>query len=189
MKNVLLLFTLFLLVSCGSDNVKHPAPSANPDAHAGHNHAPGEHGHDHDHSGHAHAQDNPNIVTNPDGSVHVKGDITAFLVGTWAIEYALVGSTPKVDSRYKGAWIEMEPDFNFTTGIYDQVTNKGTYKFVDEPERLLSFDFEKEEKLLPSEAIVQGYAIGLVLKGNTPMEGKRSQIKIKQTSKRPTKPN
>lgn len=190
MKNSLILFALFLLVSCGSDKVKHPAPSANPDAHAGHNHAPGEHaGHDHDHAGHAHAEDNPNIVTNPDGTVHVKGDITAFLVGIWEVQYALIGATPKVDSRYKGAWIDMKADFSFTTGIYDQVTNKGTYKFVDEPKRLLTLNYEKEEKIMPSEVEVKGYAVGLVLLGKTPMEGQNSQIKIRQTSQRPTKPN
>ena len=193
MKNILLLFILLFLVSCGSEKVKHPAPSASPDAHAGHNHAPGDHaGHNHapgDHAGHNHAQDNPNIVTNPDGSVHVKGDITAFLVGIWEIQYALIGATPKVDSRYKGAWIDMKPDFSFTTGIYDKVTNNGTYKFVDEPKRLLTFDFEKEEKLLPAESEVQGYGVGLVLLGKTPMEGKNSQIKIGQTSKKPSRAN
>ena len=115
--------------------------------------------------------------------------MTAFLVGTWEIEYALIGSTPKVDSRYKGAWIEMQPDFSFTTGIYDTETNKGTYKFESEPKRILTFNFEKEEKLLPTDAEVQGYAIGLVLLGKTPMEGKNSQIKIGQTSKRPTRAN
>ncbi len=188
MKNILLLFSLLLLVSCGSDKVKHPAPSASPDAHAGHNHAPGEHA-GHDHAGHDHAEENPNIVTNPDGSVHVKGDITAFLVGIWEVQYALIGATPKVDSRYKGAWIDMKPDFSFTTGIYDQVTNKGTYKFVDEPKRLLTLDYEKKEKIMPSEVEVKGYAIGLVLLGKTPMGGQNSQLKIRQTSKRPTNPN
>ncbi len=183
MKNILLLFALFLLVSCGTDKVKHPAPSANPDAHAGHDHGSG------DHAGHDHASDNPNIITNPDGSVHVKGDVTAFLVGLWEIEYALIGAKPKIDERYKGAWIDMKPDFSFTSGTYDTQTNKGTYTFQDEPDRLLTFNFEKEEKILPTESKVQGFAIGLVLLGKTPMEGKNSQIKISQTSKKPTRAN
>jgi len=183
MKNILLFLTLLLLVGCGSEKVKNPAPSANPDAHAGHDHA------GHDHAGHDHAADNPNITTNSDGSVHVKGDMTAFLVGLWEVEYAIVGSTPKVDARYQGAWIQMNGDFTFTTGIYDQQTNKGTYSFQSEPERLLRFKYEKEEKLLPSEAKVQGYAVQLVLLGETPMEGKQSQIKIGQTSKKPVRTN
>lgn len=178
MKNIIFLFFLLLLASCGSDKVKHPAPSANPDAHAGH-----------DHAGHDHASDNSNVVTNPDGTVHVKGDMTAFLVGIWEVQYALIGSTPKIDARYKGAWIEMNGDFTFTTGIYDKETNKGTYKFQAEPDRLLSFEFEKEEKLLPSEAKVQGYAVQLVLLGETPMDGKQSQIKIGQTARKPIKTN
>ncbi len=180
MKNILFLLSLLFLISCGSDKVKNPAPSANPDAHAGHDHGADPHNH---------ATDNPNIVTNPDGTVHVKGDMTAFLVGLWEVEYALVGSTPKVDNRYKGAWIEMKPDFTFTTGIYDQQTNKGTYKFQSEPTRMLRFSYDKEEKLLPTEAKVQGYAVQLVLSGETPMDGKQSQIKIGQTSKKPSRTN
>lgn len=183
MKNLIFLFFLLITASCGSDKVKHPAPSANPDAHADHDHA------DHDHAGHDHAADNSNIVTNPDGTVHVKGDVTAFLVGLWEIEYALVGSTPKVDTRYKGAWIDMKGDFTFTTGIYDKVTNKGTYKYQAEPVRLLNFSFEKEEKILPSEAKVQGQGMQMVLLGETPMDGKQSQIKLGQTSKKPTRSN
>ncbi len=184
MKNILFLFTLLLLFGCGADKVKHPAPSANPDAHAGHNHAAG------DHAGHDHATDkpNPHIITNPDGTVHVKGDMTAFLVGLWEVDYAIVGAATKVDSRYKGAWIDMKRDFSFTSGIYDQQTNSGTYKYQSEPVRLLNFTFDKEEKLLPSEAKVQGYAIKLVLLGKTPMEGKNSQIKIGQTSAKPSRP-
>lgn len=181
MKNILLLFTLLLLVSCGPEKVKHPAPSANPDAHAGHDHGAG------DHAGHDHGDGNEHIVTNPDGTVHVKSDMTAFLVGIWEVQYALVGSSQKIDPRYKGAWIEMKGDFTFTTGIYDQETNKGTYKFQPEPDRLLTFSFDKEEKLLPAEAKIQGYAVQLVLNGNTPMEGKQSQIKIGQTSKKPAR--
>ena len=107
MKNITLLLSLFFLVSCGPEKVKHPAPSSKPDAHAGHDHSGHDHsGHDHsghDHSGHDHKADNPNIVTNPDGSVHVKGDVSAFLVGLWEVEYALIGATPKIDDRYKGA--------------------------------------------------------------------------------------
>jgi len=92
MKNIFLLFSLLLLISCGSDRVKHPAPSANPDAHAGHNHG----------------ADDSNITTNSDGTVHVKGDMTAFLVGLWEVEYAIIGTVTKIDARYKGAWIEMK---------------------------------------------------------------------------------
>ena len=198
MKNITLLLSLFFLFSCGPEKVKHPAPTANPDAHAGHDHTGHDHtghdhaGHDHakgDHSAHNHESDNPNIVTNPDGTVHVKGDPTAFLVGLWEVEYALIGATPKIDDRYKGAWIEMNGDFTFTSGIYDKQTNQGTYKFQSEPNRLLSFTFDKEEKILPAEAKVQGYAVSLVLLGETPMDNKQSQIKIGQTSKKPSRRN
>ncbi len=128
-------------------------------------------------------------MTNPDGTVHVKGDITAFLVGLWEIEYALIGATPKIDARYKGAWVDMKGDFSFTTGIYDKETNKGTYKYQAEPERVLSFSFEKEEKILPTKAKVQGEGMQMVLLGETPMAGKQSQIKMGQTSKKPTRSN
>jgi len=178
MKNTLLLLSLLFLIGCGSDKVKNPAPSATPDAHAGH-----------DHAGHDHAADNPNIVSNPDGTVHVKGDVTAFLAGLWEVQYAIVGAVAKVDARYKGVWIEMKPDFTFTTGIYDQQTNQGTYKFQSEPNRLLSFSFDKEEKLLPTEVKVVGFSTELVLMGVTPMEGKNSQLKIGQTSKKPSRTN
>ena len=183
MKNIALMLSLLFLISCGPDKVKHPAPSSSPDAHAGHNHA------EDDHSGHDHQADNPNIVTNPDGSVHVKGDPSAFLVGLWEVEYALIGATPKVDARYKGAWIEMNGDFTFTTGIYDQQTNQGTYKFQTEPERTINFSFQKDEKIMPSKAKVQGYAVQLVFVGETPMDNKQSHIKIGQTSKKPSRSN
>ncbi len=173
MKNIFLMVSLLFLIGCGSDKVKNPAPSANPDAHAGHDHG----------------QENANIVTNADGTVHVKGDKTAFLVGIWEVEYALIGATPKVDARYKGAWIEMNPDFTFTTGIYDQQTNQGTYSFEAEPNRMLRFAYDKEEKLLPSEAKVRGQAVQLVLLGETPMDGKQSQIKIGQTNAKPSRSN
>lgn len=173
MKNIFLLFSLLLLISCGSDRVKHPAPSANPDAHAGHNHG----------------ADDSNITTNSDGTVHVKGDMTAFLVGLWEVEYAIIGTVTKIDARYKGAWIEMNPDFTFTAGIYEQQTNKGTYKFLSDSVRILRFSYDQEEKLLPNEATVKGHSTELLLLGETPIDGKKSQIKIKQINEKPSRTN
>jgi len=170
MKNIFLLFAVVFLISCGNDTTKHPAPSASPDSHAGHDHSSSE-----------------NVVTQADGTVHVKGDPSAFLVGLWEIEYALVGSTPKADIRYKGAWIDMQADFSFTCGVYDEQTNTGTYTFTSEPVKTVEFSFEKPEKLLPKKVEVKGQAVSLVLIGKTPPDGKNSQLKIGQTSKRPSK--
>lgn len=170
MKNVLFLFTILFTIGCTNDTTKHPAPSASPDSHAGHNHGESE-----------------NIIKNEDGTVHVKGDPSAFLVGLWEVEYALVGSTPKTDFRYKGAWIDMKGDFTFTSGTYDEQTNQGTYTYTSEPDKIIKYSFDKPDKILPTEAKVKGYAVSLLLMGKTPPDGKKSQIKIRQTNKRPAK--
>jgi len=170
MKNFFLLFSILFLISCANDTTKNPAPSASPDNHAGHDHS-----------------NSDNIVTQADGTVHVKGDPSAFLVGLWEVEYALIGSTPKADARYKGAWLDMQPNFTFTSGVYDQQNNQGTYTFTSEPVKTVQFNFEKPEQILPAKAEIKGHAVSLVLLGKTPPEGRNSQVKIRQTNSRPKK--
>lgn len=174
MKNLLCLLCLLAFVACKKDVVKNPAPTADP--HAGHNHAPGEHHHGSD-----------NVTTNADGTVHVKGDRTAFLVGLWEFQYVLVGATPRPDKRFMGRWIDMKGDFTFTSGQYDQQTNSGTYSYTDQGNPTIVLNPEKQEEgLLPNSAEVK-YSGGMVWIGEVPAEGKLAQYKLSQTGTKPTK--
>ena len=65
------------------------------------------------------------VTTNSDGTVHVKSNHSAFLVGMWQYGFFIGPDSEK--EKYKGRWIKFNRDDTFVSGQYEEETNKGTY--------------------------------------------------------------
>ena len=108
-------------------------------------------------------------------ATHVKSERAAVGCGFW--HYSIVGGPKEEKDRYKGRWINVKRDDTFTSGLYDQQTNSGTWTF-DDPTSTILLNYAKPDENLDNEWQVKGFGETTIWMGNTPNNPKATQIKM-----------
>ena len=124
------------------------------------------------------------VTTNSDGTVHVKSNHSAFLVGMWQYGFFIGPDSEK--EKYKGRWIKFNRDDTFVSGQYEEETNKGTYVYEHSPNNVLTINYEKDEPIYRQWSVQNGSAVTL-FKGQTELNPSRFNIKMDQITTLPKK--
>ncbi|HHS95548.1 MAG TPA: hypothetical protein ENJ45_03080 [Phaeodactylibacter sp.] len=123
----------------------------------------------------------PNNNSNPKENTeqktkHIKSSKAAVVLGMW--HYAIpIAVNPKDAEKYKGRWIQFNRDDTFTSGIYLDQTNSGTWSF-DDALNVVKMKFDKDEDI-ETEWAIQGSGEVIIWKGNT--EHNKTGMQIKMT--------
>jgi hypothetical protein len=118
--------------------------------------------------------DNNSATTNPDGSTHVPSSPSSLMLGLW--HFAVVVGDQPVADKYKGRWIDIKRDDTFTSGLYLEENNSGTWSYNPET-KIISLKYKNDEGLAP-EWETQGGGESIIWKGSTPNNKTGLQIKM-----------
>lgn len=124
-------------------------------------------------------------ATNQSSGTHIAASTEARFVGMWHYE-TIVGNPAKKED-YVGRWINMKRDNSFTSGLYFEENNSGTWSY-DENEKIIKLNFKEPEEI-ESEWLVNANGDFIIWIGNANSNMTGLQIKMVRYAedKRPAK--
>lgn len=158
----LLLLSIFLLISCQADNKSNTASSTK-ETEAPQNSAA------------------PTQASN----THVAASSEARFVGMW--HYETIVGNPEKKEDYVGRWIHMKRDNSFTSGLFFDENNSGTWSY-NESTKIIKLNFKEPEEI-ESEWLVNANGDFIIWIGNANSNMTGLQVKMVRYAedKRPAK--
>ena len=118
---------------------------------------------------------------------HVSASDIAPFIGLWSYSVAVSNDIIRQES-YEGRWIALDGDMNFTSGIWGDQTNKGTYSY-NKNSQIISLDYADDSKDADMDwGIQHGGGEVMIWKGNSGRNTAGDQIRMQMVQERPQRP-
>jgi len=117
-----------------------------------------------------------NTPAEPTASTHISASSTAPLIGLW--HYHNIGGNKEKTVAYKGRWVDLKADMTYTSGIYLEENNSGTWTYSDKTKLIKLMPKETEE--IETEWVVSGNGEFILWLGNTSNNKSGIQIRMKK---------
>ncbi len=133
-----------------------------------------------------HVEPGSDVVTHPDGTVHVKASDIAPFIGLW--NYSL-GMSSDLDRKqdYVGRWIEFAKDQSFKSGRWQKQLNTGRFSY-DAKTQILSLDFKDNSEDRDIDWGIKLDNNVMIWLGNANDNNNGDQIRMQRVAERPTQP-
>ncbi len=175
----LLIFISLGIFACNSGNntdtnavAKKNSSTSVANDHAGHDHS------GHDHAGHSHG--------NETKSKHVPASPLSPYLGMWQYSYTMKIRDKEAQKKNEGRWIKFESDKSFTSGRWEEQTNKGTWE-IDPDTNKLKLDYENHLDQVDRTWKVQGSGDIFIWNGTKENNSTGTSIKMERIESRPVK--